>query len=231
MEMSKSLQYRQSFKFVTQELFFVLTLARLVSIFLLIKQKENRFFNLFIILFSFLSFVSDSVCFVMVSYGMGTIEVISLYYTIQPILIFLILNSGYTFEKKQFSTLGTLTLSILISLIYFSFVAPNEYVLSLIWGTSTLFSAVLTLYAILKIALSIEISKPHFPKKIIPIFGLFIYTSLSFVPQVSHFFQMISKEKLMTAEFYFIFMVAGNFVRDALFTIYGFSLIVSNNKK
>lgn len=229
--MSKSMQYWQSLKFVRQELILTIILFRLTPIFLLRKQRENRSFNLFIIIFSFLSFLSDLVCFVMVSGGIETMDVISLYFAFQPILIFLLLNSGYTFEKKQFLILGTLTLSISVSSTYFSFVTPNEYVLSLIWGISNLFSTVLTLYAILKIALSIEISKPHFPKKIIPIFGLFIYTSFSFVPQVSHFFQMISKEKLMTAEFYFIFMVAGNFVRDALFTIYGFSLIVSNNKK
>lgn len=229
--MSKSLQYRQSFKFVTQELFLALTLTRLVPIFLLIKQRENRTFNLFIVIFSFLSFSSDLVCFIIVSRGMETMNVISLFYVIQPIFIFLILNSGYRFEKKQFSIQGALTLVISISLIYVSFVAPNEYILSLIWGISNLFSTVLSLYVILKIAHSIEISNPYFPKKITPILGLFIYTSFSFVPQVSHFFQMVSDEKVITADFYFVFMLAGNFLRDTLFAIYGFTLILSNNKR
>jgi hypothetical protein len=225
------MQYWQSLKFVRQELILTIILFRLTPIFLLRKQRENRSFNLFIIIFSFLSFLSDLVCFVMVSSGIETMDVISLYFAIQPILIFLLLNSGYTFEKKQFSTLGTLTLSISISLIYFSFVAPNEYILSLIWGFSNLFSTVLSLYVILKIAHSIEISNPYFPKKITPILGLFIYTSFSFVPQVSHFFQMVSDEKVITADFYFVFMLAGNFLRDTLFAIYGFSLILSNNKR
>jgi hypothetical protein len=167
----------------------------------------------------------------MASYGMETIGVISLYYVIQPILIFLILNRGYTFKEKQLLILGTLTPVISISLIYVSFVAPNEYSLSLIWGFSNLFSTVLSLYVILKIAHSIEISNPYFPKKITPILGLFIYTSFSFVPQVSHFFQMVSDEKVITADFYFVFMLAGNFLRDTLFAIYGFSLILSNNKR
>lgn len=210
---------------MNKELILIIIFLRVVPILLLRRIKSNKILNRFIVLFSFCSFISDFTSFLLVSNNMETKIIVSLYTFFQPYLVFSIILNSFSFKRNQILVLWIFNLLLSISILYFTIISPDEFIMSIIWGISHLLFATECWYVIVKILLDIRVTNPEFPEKTLPIFGLFIYASFSIIPLVSHFMQVSSTNKLISAQLYLIFMLSGNFVRDIFFSIYALLLI------
>lgn len=205
-----------------KNIFVLIIFLRLIPVFVLRKLWVFESLSRYMLIFSMLSFLTDVVCLILVNQKLETIIVVTIFTVVQPILIFFILLYGCSFNRKQIFVIGSLNCLICISILYFLFVDSGEFLQSVIWGISNFLLSIECLYGMFKIAVGVKITSPKFPIHILPILGLFIYTSFSLVPLASHFIQLTSNDKLISAQLYFVFVVSGNFFRDLFFALYGF---------
>ena len=105
-------------------------------------------------------------------------------------------------------------LSVVLSSFVYNFDFPQDFN----WGISRFYILIITFFSALHYVRKMDSFHSFNATPLFGLLGIFIYEALSIIPLLSQQIQRASEKPIESFVIYFIFLVSGNLIRDALIT-------------
>ena len=180
------------------------------------SYSKRNLGSLYFLLFSFFSLISDLIGIFFNYFRIHTDGVFNIYQIFETVIVtYLAIEIGKFNRKIRVILFAFCFVQGLLTLVYtfnYKFDYPQDYN----WGVSRIYILIITFLAALHFVRNINQYNKINAAPLIGLLGVFIYEALSIIPMLSQQLQRKSINPAQTFVIYFVFMVSGNLIRDAL---------------
>jgi len=190
---------------------------RLVPLFLqMLTFAKKNLGSLYFLAFTFFSFCADVFAIFFISLEIHTDVLFNFYQIFETVVAtFLAIEIG-KFNKKINLILYLFCFFFGISVVLLSFIHGFDFPQDFNWGISRFYILTITFISALHYVRKMDSFNNINAAPLFGLLGIFIYEALSIIPLLSQQIQRASENPIDSFVIYFIFLVSGNLIRDAL---------------
>ena len=190
---------------------------RLVPLFLqMLTFAKKNLGSLYFLAFTFFSFCADVIGILFISFEIHTDAVYNYYQIFETVVAtFLAFEIGKFNQKIKF-ILYLFCFLFGISVVLLSFIHGFDFPQDFNWGISRFYILTITFISALHYVRKMDSFNNINAAPLFGLLGIFIYEALSIIPLLSQQIQRASENPIDSFVIYFIFLVSGNLIRDAL---------------
>ena len=196
---------------------YISVFLRLVPLFLqMLTFAKKNLGSLYLLAFTFFSFCADVFAIFFISLEIHTDVLFNFYQIFETVVAtFLAIEIG-KFNKKINLILYLFCFFFGISVVLLSFIHGFDFPQDFNWGISRFYILTITFISALHYVRKMDSFNNINAAPLFGLLGIFIYEALSIIPLLSQQIQRASENPIDSFVIYFIFLVSGNLIRDAL---------------
>ena len=196
---------------------YISVFLRLVPLFLQMLTFAKKIVGSFYFLaFTFFSFCADVFAIFFISLEIHTDVLFNFYQIFETVVAtFLAIEIGKFNPRIKF-ILYSFCVFFVLSVVLSSFVYNFDFPQDFNWGISRFYILIITFFSALHYVRKMDSFHSINATPLFGLLGIFIYEALSIIPLLSQQIQRASEKPIESFFIYFIFLVSGNLIRDAL---------------
>ena len=196
---------------------YIAIFLRLVPLFLQMLSFAKKIVGSFYFLaFTFFSFCADVFAIFFISLEIHTDVLFNFYQIFETVVAtFLAIEIGKFNPRIKF-TLYSFCVFFVISVVSSTFIYHFDFPQDFNWGISRFYILIITFFSALHYVRKMDSFNSINATPLFGLLGIFIYEALSIIPLLSQQTMRASENPIESFVIYFIFLVSGNLIRDAL---------------
>ena len=196
---------------------YISVFLRLVPLFLqMLTFAKKNVGSFYFLAFTFFSFCADVFAIFFISLEIHTDVLFNFYQIFETVVAtFLAIEIGKFNPRIKF-ILYSFCVFFVLSVVLCSFVYNFDFPQDFNWGISRFYILIITFFSALHYVRKMDSFHSINATPLFGLLGIFIYEALSIIPLLSQQIQRASEKPIESFFIYFIFLVSGNLIRDAL---------------
>ena len=196
---------------------YISVFLRLVPLFLqMLTFAKKNVGSFYFLAFTFFSFCADVFAIFFISLEIHTDVLFNFYQIFETVVAtFLAIEIGKFNPRIKF-ILYSFCVFFVLSVVLSSFVYNFDFPQDFNWGISRFYILIITFFSALHYVRKMDSFHSINATPLFGLLGIFIYEALSIIPLLSQQIQRASEKPIESFFIYFIFLVSGNLIRDAL---------------
>ena len=196
---------------------YISVFLRLVPLFLqMLSFAKKNVGSFYFLAFTFFSFCADVFAIFFISLEIHTDVLFNFYQIFETVVAtFLAIEIGKFNPRIKF-ILYSFCVFFVLSVVLSSFVYNFDFPQDFNWGISRFYILIITFFSALHYVRKMDSFNSINATPLFGLLGIFIYEALSIIPLLSQQIQRASEKPIESFVIYFIFLVSGNLIRDAL---------------
>ncbi len=198
---------------------YISVFLRLVPLFLqMLSFAKKNVGSFYFLAFTFFSFCADVFAIFFIYLEIHTDVLFNFYQIFETVVAtFLAIEIGKFNPRIKF-ILYSFCVFFVLSVVLSSFVYNFDFPQDFNWGISRFYILIITFFSALHYVRKMDSFHSINATPLFGLLGIFIYEALSIIPLLSQQIQRASEKPIESFVIYFIFLVSGNLIRDALIT-------------
>ena len=196
---------------------YISVFLRLVPLFLqMLTFAKKNVGSFYFLAFTFFSFCADVFAIFFISLEIHTDVLFNFYQIFETVVAtFLAIEIGKFNPRIKF-TLYSFCVFFVISVVSSTFIYHFDFPQDFNWGISRFYILIITFFSALHYVRKMDSFNSFNATPLFGLLGIFIYEALSIIPLLSQQTMRASENPIESFVIYFIFLVSGNLIRDAL---------------
>ena len=196
---------------------YISVFLRLVPLFLqMLSFAKKNVGSFYFLAFTFFSFCADVFAIFFIYLEIHTDVLFNFYQIFETVVAtFLAIEIGKFNPRIKF-ILYSFCVFFVLSVVLSSFVYNFDFPQDFNWGISRFYILIITFFSALHYVRKMDSFHSFNATPLFGLLGIFIYEALSIIPLLSQQIQRASEKPIESFVIYFIFLVSGNLIRDAL---------------
>ena len=196
---------------------YISVFLRLVPLFLqMLSFAKKNVGSFYFLAFTFFSFCADVFAIFFIYLEIHTDVLFNFYQIFETVVAtFLAIEIGKFNPRIKF-ILYSFCVFFVLSVVLSSFVYNFDFPQDFNWGISRFYILIITFFSALHYVRKMDSFNSFNATPLFGLLGIFIYEALSIIPLLSQQTMRASENPIESFVIYFIFLVSGNLIRDAL---------------